>query len=266
MDRYYPQSNCRTCLNYIRFTLSEKKNVEPKLAKIWPYIKSVEGMCTHPPTSEPIIVDYIFGDEGNCEIYERGFYREKIGIPCPECRKGELAISHLTINAELTILIGCNRYPECGYSTRHVQLKSLCRFCHVPLVLSTGEILRCSCPQCRRGVDIPGTLRIWPHFSKPDQGCMHLPEKLNCATCKQSRNQRISLMDIEMPMLMNGQARKRMARPNVSRRDSKSLIPPFPRDMEDREPTLGENRYFYVDKSEWSMKEDHETDDGTSYL
>jgi hypothetical protein len=80
-------------------------------------------------------------------------------------------------------------------------LKTLCRYCNVPLVLSGGDLLKASCPQCKRSLVLAVSIKTWPGLTKPEGGCVHFTDDDNCESCNTSRTLRKSLIDLELPTL-----------------------------------------------------------------
>lgn len=268
-DHVYQPSNCNTCKNFIHLTPDELNILQPKLDALWAEIGPVKGLCTRSRNHPRALANYIFGDEGNCELYERGFYREKMGIACPACKKGELAISHLPINGKQVILFGCYRYPDCRFSIRQVRLQTMCRYCGVPLMLTSGDLIRCACPKCHRTLALPGLLRAWPELVKPRQGCMHTPPSESCQSCDQSRRQRVSLLEMEMPALVKwqvGQRKMKSAAHDYDEDVPNQYDSPYLLEEDDeRELELGEDRYKAIEDWEELIEELDEFGDGTAF-
>ncbi len=198
---------CCTCINYVRLTPTEQDLIKPRLALLDPPQRKTLGVCLRPRRQPTLLIrEYIDQDDDWCELYEHGYHKEKIGVACPSCRTGDLSISRPLINGMPVILIGCNRFPDCRFSIRATPLpKTLCRYCRTPLWITGGAVLRCFCPTCKRGTDIPISLRTWPSIVKPEGGCVHFDDQAECPTCEASRAQRKSLLEIELPIFVQWQ-------------------------------------------------------------
>lgn len=202
MNNSIKPSNCERCIHFARLTAIESAIIQPKLDQAGLAKEGCIGVCFHKIKRPHLLIRrYIFGNKENCELFVQGYNRDLLGIKCPICKQGELALSRPVIQGKTTILIGCNRYPDCRFSARQVPLQTLCRFCKTPIMLSAGEILKCLCPKCQRAIQIPLTLRLWPNLVNPNGGCVHPEPVQNCALCQDSRKQQINLLDLELPLL-----------------------------------------------------------------
>jgi ssDNA-binding Zn-finger/Zn-ribbon topoisomerase 1 len=207
MDQDYSKNGkCEICANFVRLTMAEKKT--PLIQTIisspqYPQGEELTGVCCHSLQSPLLLFNtLIFNDQYHCELYTKGFYKESLGIPCPECGKGSLTISRPMIKGNPVIIIGCSNYPACKFSKKQVQLDVPCRTCGTKLMLSAGKILRIFCPKCLRPLSIPVTIRIWPALSKPQGGCAHFNDNTICLHCGESRHERKSLLEIESAELL----------------------------------------------------------------
>lgn len=197
-------SNCERCVHFARLTPAESAIIQPKLIQTGIATGTCLGACFHLIRKPHLLIRrFIFGREENCEFFVQGFHRELLGIKCPGCKQGELSISRPSIQGKTVILLGCNRYPDCRFSAKQISLPTRCRFCNIPLILSGGDSLKCSCSRCKKGVQIPLSLKIWPNLAQPNGGCVHLEPIPNCPSCSESRKRQTNLLDLELPILAN---------------------------------------------------------------
>ena len=200
---YDNPGRCDLCRNLVRLTDSENLIIQPKLSAIGGDEWMVWGACLRPQREPRLLIRrYIFQIHKECLFFEKGFYKELLGIPCPECYLGQLSVIRPKINERTVIILGCNRYPDCRYTAHSLTLKTLCRFCKVPLVLTGGDLLKASCPQCKRSLSIPISMKTWPGLIQPEGGCVHFADDVNCTLCNSSRSLRKSLIDLELPSLI----------------------------------------------------------------
>ncbi|MCX6034940.1 MAG: hypothetical protein NTV38_08185 [Chloroflexi bacterium] len=205
MDRHYNNpGKCELCVNFVRFTKKEKLLIQPKIFRLDNDRQEVMGACLRPQRQPRCMISYyVFENQADCVLFEKGFYKETLGISCPVCKQGQISITRPKINEQPIIIIGCNRYPACKHTDHQLQLKTLCRYCGVPLVLTGGDLLRCSCPTCKRALSIPVSMKTWPGLLKPEGGCVHFDDEKHCSLCDASRLRRKSLIDLELPSLIH---------------------------------------------------------------
>lgn len=189
---------CFDCLFFLSFTPSEQEHYNAKLAEQGARGRFF-GACTYQGSGPGYIINrYLKYPIKDCPYYKRGYFQEVTGIRCPVCQKGEMVIKRPRKDDQTFIIISCSRYPSCKYSTRNLQLQTLCRYCNVPLTLSCTEQLICSCPTCNRQGSVPLTIASRPHLFKIGNNCLHNSPSETCKICNQSRNDRHSLLDIEL--------------------------------------------------------------------
>ncbi|MEN6300762.1 MAG: hypothetical protein ABFD51_12785 [Anaerolineaceae bacterium] len=128
---------------------------------------------------------------------------EKLNMKCPSCHEGEICVSRPFKNGSHILIIGCNRYPECKFSTKQLVLNISCRYCGSRLVLSGEDILRCTCPGCGKWINLPVAFKTYPGLALPNGGCAHTEHDPNCETCRTSRIERKNLLVLEMESIFN---------------------------------------------------------------
>jgi hypothetical protein len=69
----------------------------------------------------------------------------------------------------------------------------------MPLTLVAGDILRCFCEKCHRGTGIPVSIKSWPWLIPTRNGCVHSTKENICLVCNQSKEEKINLLDLELP-------------------------------------------------------------------
>ncbi len=196
----YKEGNCNRCIHYARLTAKEVIVLSPHLRKLNLDPGKIKGACMRPVLNPNLIIrSFLSGDETGCFLFEKGFYREKLGVTCPSCQKGKMVITRPLINGHPVIMIACNRYPDCKHWSKSIQLSTGCRTCGTMLELRCGEILEVVCPKCERPLEIPVSPRIWPALIKPSGGCVHTGDNSPCVVCDRSRNERKSLLELETP-------------------------------------------------------------------
>ena len=209
MESQYKPSDCTRCIHFVRFTNTESLLIQSKISRYFQKGKCL-GACVRPLSNSQFLIHrYIFGNEGNCEPFERGFYQEKTGIACPQCIAGKIVIVRPLINNQTVIIIGCSRHPDCGFHARQIPISTVCRICNTPLMITGGEILKCYCPECNRSIQVPISIYTWPDLIKPQGGCVHSSKIDTCEFCNASREQKKSLVDIELPFLIQEEKREK---------------------------------------------------------
>jgi DNA topoisomerase-1 len=70
---------------------------------------------------------------------------KKLGMKCPECKKGEI-VEKKTKKGK--IFYGCNRYPDCDFALWEKPTGDLCPKCQAPMVFANKNKIRCSNKEC----------------------------------------------------------------------------------------------------------------------
>ncbi len=92
-----------------------------------------------------------FGEFTACSGYpECKYIKQKlVGVPCPECKQGELAEKR---SKRGKTFYGCIRYPECKFSTWQWPLNEPCPKCGSPYLvqkqLKAGPVIACAKDDC----------------------------------------------------------------------------------------------------------------------
>jgi ssDNA-binding Zn-finger/Zn-ribbon topoisomerase 1 len=194
--------NCFNCRNYLRFSPAEKAVIEEMLQRNQ-YTRPVWGACTARNGDAQLVRRYITAPVSGCALWRAGQFRELLDCRCPQCKSGDLAIVRPSREQQTYTLVGCTRYPECRFMTRFVPLVSQCRYCHVPLVLETGDLIMCRCPNCHRGVAVPLMFKSWPQLAPASRTCVHGSVLTECTLCQASIRARVSLIVMEMPAVLS---------------------------------------------------------------
>jgi len=189
---------CKKCTYYYPLSWKEKHIIQKNFDKLNFDIRDLEGVCLgsemHP---EYLIQRFIFGCLYSCTHFAEGISRELLGITCPSCQEGELSIMRLTNEGALSIVIACSLYPECDHIEEYVTLDAKCKNCGSNLRISGGEILKCYCASCSRGIEVPITIKLLPRIYFPNGGCVHNSQVNDCEFCAKSREENKTLLFIE---------------------------------------------------------------------
>ncbi len=193
--------SCFGCKYYLRFSAAERRYIgRPLAAAGMP--ETVWGGCTYTNgDTRHLIRLYLRSPLRGCPLWKPGYFEEDIGLECPQCKKGRLAIRHIRRERNVFTFVGCTRYPDCRFTSRFLPLKQRCRYCDVPLVLHTGEIMTCVCPKCKRTATVPLLLRSWPQLILQNGLCSHGLPAASCRLCEQSRRERRNLILLEIPQV-----------------------------------------------------------------
>ena len=70
---------------------------------------------------------------------------KKLGIPCPECKQGELVEKR---SKQKRPFYGCNRYPDCNFALWQKPTGVTCPTCESLLVFAAKEKVKCSSKTC----------------------------------------------------------------------------------------------------------------------
>jgi ssDNA-binding Zn-finger/Zn-ribbon topoisomerase 1 len=198
----YAEGRCNLCKHYVNLTETELCFLLPTFIKLGIDKDKINGACIRHGNNKDLLIRYFLkGDEKNCIFFEKGFYFEKLNSECPHCKKGNLVLRRPKVDLKTRIMFGCERYPACNYIGNIIKLSTCCKFCGSPLELHSGDIMRVSCPKCKRPLNIPVSFNIWPTLSRPEGGCIHSMSSVDCNLCDQSRSEKRSLLEIELPML-----------------------------------------------------------------
>jgi DNA topoisomerase-1 len=88
-----------------------------------------------------------YGEFIGCSAYPKCKYirAQTLGIACPKCGKGEL-VQRMTRRGQ-RIFFGCNKYPECDFTTPYQPIIEPCPKCGAPFIvqknLKTGSVRAC---------------------------------------------------------------------------------------------------------------------------
>lgn len=192
------ERSCFNCRFLIRFTPPETEEFRARLTR--EHLRgSVFGACSNRGwTGRPLIVGrYLDHPVRLCPHYESGFFRDRMGSTCPQCKEGETVVVRPARDKRTYTLVGCSRYPECRFTTRHFPLETECRFCGIPLVIASGDRLVCYCPQCMRNCAVPLTIAGWPQLLRSQNRCPHGLEWSECRACARSIAEKRCLIDLE---------------------------------------------------------------------
>jgi len=202
-------ASCSHCKYFLKFTSIEREDMAPRLRSCG-FKGNYIGGCTYRnggfayagERHSFLVRRYLEKPVINCGYYESGFFVESTGTTCPKCLQGLIVITRLLRqDRNATILIGCSLYPACDFSTPDLTLGTKCPNCGSYLVLSAGDQLVCGCPKCKRGIPIPLTVRSWPNLIISEARCLHGLKVEECDLCTQSLKERLSLIDLELPLL-----------------------------------------------------------------
>lgn len=195
------ERNCFNCRFLIRFTPPEREEFRARLTRE-DLAGSVFGACSNRGwTRPPLIVSrYLDHPLRSCPHWESGFFRDRVGSTCPQCKEGETVVVRPARDKRTYTLIGCSRYPECRFTTWHFPLETECRFCGIPLVIGSGDRLVCYCPQCTRSCAVPLTMASWPQLLRSKERCPHGLEWSECKACAHSIDEKRCLIDLEFPV------------------------------------------------------------------
>ncbi len=196
--------HCFHCTHYFALTNTEIAELRRLYGTYAHFIDGVKGVCLDTTVfPKQIIQRFIFNPNSYCPAHDYGYSMENLHMKCPSCHDGEICVSRPFINDSRVLIIGCSRYPECRYSTKQLVLNVTCRFCRSRLVLTGGDILRCTCQGCGKSVSLPVAFKTYPGLALPNGGCVHTEHDLNCEMCRTSRSERKSLLVLEMESMFN---------------------------------------------------------------
>lgn len=197
-------SHCSKCTHYFELTSTEISELRRLYGTYAHFIDGVKGVCLGTTVfPKQIIQRFIFNPYSYCSAHDYGYSKENLHIKCPSCHDGEICVNRPYINGSRILIIGCSRYPECRYSTRQLVLNVTCRYCGSRLVLSGGEILRCTCQGCGRAFNIPVAFKTYPGLASPNGRCVHTAYDPNCEMCRTSSREQKSLLVLEMESIFN---------------------------------------------------------------
>lgn len=277
-----PEKKCFNCKFFVSLSEAEKQLYKQKLANHGLH-GNFFGACTYGNRTTNFIINrYINYPVKHCPYYQQGFYAERIGMACPQCKVGDIVIRRPGKNGKTIIIIGCSRYPTCTYTASSLRLCKPCRYCHVPLVLTAGEQLICHCPRCKRRGTIPLTLESRPHIFTVNGNCLHGSVEEDCSICQRSNNELRNLVDIELAQVVV--RTQRLMKDEAEYTDSRSertyvrnssydsfdedndiiFIPPEEGDLQD-EDYSEERELLYQELSEYSEDWSRSNEEGWFY-
>lgn len=138
------------CTNYpaCKNTKDFERGADGKIA-VKEKVVEYRGEC--PECHRPMIVKN--GRNGRflaCSGYPECKHTEAIplNIACPKCKQGTIVIKHAKKGSK--VFYGCNRYPECDYSTWNEPTEEMCPNCkesHLEIV-RRGKSESLLCPNC----------------------------------------------------------------------------------------------------------------------
>ncbi len=191
--------HCLSCRYFLRFTATEAATYRAKLAQL-KVSQNITGGCTYKPKDNPLVIRrYISVPVEMCPYWQSGYFEDPVGMRCPQCKQGQIVVKRPGKDKRTFTLIGCSRYPNCTFSTRSLRLPTPCRVCNISLVLTAGEQLKVTCPQCSRSAVVPLTVASWPILFKVGDTCPHLLPWRSCNTCAKSESEKLNLIDVELP-------------------------------------------------------------------
>ena len=78
-----------------------------------------------------------YGEFIGCTAYPKcKFMRSKtLGIKCPKCDEGELSGAARPKARARAIFYGCNKYPDCDFTTPHLPIAEPCPKCGAPFIV-----------------------------------------------------------------------------------------------------------------------------------
>ena len=88
-----------------------------------------------------------YGEFIGCSAYPKCKYirAQTLGIPCPKCEKGEL-VQRMARKGK-RVFFGCNRYPECDFTTPYQPIAEPCPHCGASFIVEkftkTGTVRTC---------------------------------------------------------------------------------------------------------------------------
>jgi ssDNA-binding Zn-finger/Zn-ribbon topoisomerase 1 len=220
--------NCYNCCFLLRFTPAEAETYRAKLSDHGVPGRFF-GACTHSSRDRPLVISrYLDRPVGNCAHWRGGHLSEPVGASCPRCGEGDVVVIRPARQKQTYTLIGCSLYPSCRFATTHLPLQTLCRFCGVPLVLGAGERLICYCPECERTATIPLTLAGWPHLFRKSSTCPHGLQWDKCELCERSRTERRSVVELELPTVVEHELQARRTRTDTGKQASIGAVDASP--------------------------------------
>lgn len=157
-----------------------------------------------------LIQGFIFSKFFYCDLFEKGRYIESWDfLVCPKCSNSKLRIRRqIKDDDEVQIFFECDNFIDCRFDSSIVTIERECRYCGVNLKLEGGSVIKCYCPKCRKSIEIPITLKIWPELVLPVSGCVHIKNLSECKYCRESRNKRLNLLEIELPAFFKHEEKK----------------------------------------------------------
>jgi len=197
MDKH----NCFNCRFLLRFTPKEAETFSAKLAQHGLQGDFFGGCIYKWPGSPFVIRRYLDHPISGCIYWEQGYFREPLGMPCPQCHEGQIVIHRPVRDKQTYILIRCSRYPYCTFNSYYLPLEKSCHFCKVQLLLAAGEQLVCFCPKCKRSAVVTLTFASWPHLLKVGPNCPHGYAWGQCEVRNHSRAAKVNVVDLELPII-----------------------------------------------------------------
>jgi DNA topoisomerase-1 len=113
-----------------------------------------------PDCGEPLVKRFgRYGEFIGCTTYPKCKYirAKTLGIACPKCSVGEL-VQRMTKRGQ-RVFFGCNKYPECDFTTPYQPIIEPCPKCGAPFIveknLKTGNVRACIKEGCDWEVAAP---------------------------------------------------------------------------------------------------------------
>ena len=196
---------CVECKHFARLTENEREYLGERYIDLSLDFQNVLGFCLRKERkSHNLFFQKIVTNDTKfiCYAFSKGSYCEPLKIQTKLNSYFQFYVSRESIGDENQIRIQAMDQGEIIATINSLVLEQKCRYCGSSLKLSGGSILEIGCETCERKVAIPVTLSIWPVLYTFSSQCVHGAEFNQCNTCQLSIRERKSLLDIELPQLV----------------------------------------------------------------
>ena len=193
-------SICDNCANFFIFSSEEKKLLEGSFSQNSIQISTVKGVCIRGQDSNSVFIHRILFFKyplKNCEYLITGNKIFQTLFRCPIC-SDRLFVKNETGNKTFYCK-RCNKYSQM------ITITTNCRFCYKPLSLEAGEVFRCECKKCGKGIDIPILPQVYPSVNPKNELCVHGKKIEDCGICLPCSTNRSNILFHEICVSFNKQ-------------------------------------------------------------
>lgn len=208
-------SICENCAHFFSLSNRDRKLLEGTFSQFHTPISGVSGVCLRGNKGGDTYIDRILFNKfplKYCNYKRAGERVFPTPYLCPSCS------NHLFVkNDDGYKVFYCK---NCKESFKSVMIDTKCRFCDKPLFLEAGDVFRCECKKCGKGIYIPILPQVYPSIIPKGEPCPHNKKIEECRICSITRTNNTSILYYEVKTVLTKQwdeAREKRTRYENSR-------------------------------------------------